>query len=115
MNIFKYRSGKFGKLIYIFNFVIAINPWGNCFSPALCFNWYGFRKAYQSTVFEGQLCYPAALKITLRTRCASETSLYWRGWFRFDWNSGHLARWFGKKHEAEWGDYFVWRSHNDME
>jgi len=112
--MFNYSNTDCGIFIRLFQFTLAFNPFGNCFSPAICIHWWGFRERYQSRVFEGLWCYPAVLQIKFRSSSGRETSVYWRGWFRFDWNSGHLARRFGKRIEAEFGDYFQWRSHNDI-
>lgn len=104
-----YSSTKFGKFLNLFGFTIAINSFGNCFWPALVIDWRGVQKSWVSS--KGVRLYPAFLIITFRSGPSMETAFYWRGWFRFDWNSGHLARHFGKRLECSFGDIYVWGKH----
>ena len=106
----------------IFGLFIAVGrQFGNCFAPALVLEWYGVRRRVSSHArvnppagasaalvkrIEARLAealaqpetfrYPAWAKFTIRTRSRAETVIYWRGWFRFDWNSEHIAQRFGK-------------------
>ena len=85
---------------------IAFAKWiGNCFSPALVFEWKGLMKKQNGKR-------PACLIVTWRAR-AAETTIYFNG-SRFWWNSGHLARCFGHIVEAPHGDIHKWHNHIDM-
>jgi hypothetical protein len=99
MKNISYSSGKCGTFIRIFGFTLAVNPFGNCFSPAIIINTRGL---------------VGIASFTLRTRHSLETTVYVRSLFKWDWNSGHLARWFGTYTECPWGDYYNWRGHNDI-
>ena len=109
--LLSYDSGKGGKFLKIFGLTLALNPWGNCFSPAICLatNWN--RKLF---TFEGKTCHPSRLTLTIRTQHSQETTFYWRGGLRFDWNSGHLARRFGQFVDTDFGGYHQWRGHADL-
>jgi hypothetical protein len=111
---------------------------GNCFSPALVFVWRGVKERVSSHApipqerlsslnveLQGRLLrrreerlakpeefsYPAWLEVTVRTKSGRETVIYWRGWFRFDWNSEHLAFRFGRVSEQDFGNVYQWRNH----
>lgn len=93
-----------------------MNPFGNCFAPALCLNVHeggGKRHVYQ---YKGKSTtgYTAKAIVTMRSGSMAETRIYWRGGFRFDWNSAHLARWFGTFHDTDFGGYWQWRKHLDL-
>ena len=118
----------------IFGIYIAIGRFfGNCFAPAIVLEWHGAVKpsSSHSPLSEERLShlspraaqgvrerhakrlaepevfnYPAWATLTLRTvRGHLETTLYWRGWFRLDGNSEHLAYHFGTHHETDFGGY----------
>lgn len=98
-----YSSGQHGKFLTVLGLTFAHNPWGNCFSPAVCLATSLNRKA------------PAAKAVlTLRTAGCIETTIYWRGGLQFDWNSGHLARRFGTFTDTDFGGITQWRGHIDL-
>ena len=90
----------------IFGLFIAVGrQFGNCFAPALVLEWYGVRRRVSShsltrrpeALDQPEVFYhPAWAKFTIRTSSHAETVIYWRGWFRFGWNSEHIAQRFGK-------------------
>jgi hypothetical protein len=88
----------------------ALNPWGNCFSPAMVLT---TNSRWQKFVHEGKTCYPAKVTLTLRWK-HMETVIYWRGALRFSWNSAHLARRFGKATEQDFGTVYQWGRHIDL-
>ena len=100
---FSYQSGKSGVLVRVFGLWFALNPWGNCFSPAVCLNT-PMLKSW--TCNKGIRRHGARWILTLRWG-GVETLVYWRGALRFDWNSAHLARRFGVAVEAPHGT--CWR------
>jgi len=86
----------------------AVNVFGNCFSPALCLTLHkGGGKCWKPG------CWSAKGILTLRFK-GLETTIYWRGAHRFDWNSAHLARRFGVREDAPFGDVYRWRGHIDL-
>lgn len=90
-----------------FGLHVAVGRWfGNCFSPAIVFEWHGERKSYEDR--HGVTRYPAWMTITLRFR-HKETRIYWRGVDRWDWNSEHIARKWGKCSEQDFGDYYCYK------
>ena len=95
---FSYESGKFGKFLRIGKFTVAINPWGNCFSPAL--------------IVDTRIIGVAS--ITLRTKSQLETTVFIRSLLKWDWNSGHLARNFGSFVDTDFGGYYRWNRHIDL-
>lgn len=110
------RTERNGTFLTVCGLTLALNPFGNCFSPAICLNAHkggGKRHVYQ---YKGQptVGYTAKAILTLRSNISLETRVYWRGGLRFDWNSGHLARWFGKFHDTDFGGYCQWRNHMDL-
>ena len=109
--LFSYSSGNHGKFLEVFGLTLALNPWGNCFSPAVCL---AINKNFKPFNYQGKICYPALLTLTLRSSHSLETTIYWRGGFRFDWNSAHLARRFGQFVDTDFGGYNQWRGHMDM-
>jgi hypothetical protein len=97
----KIENGKSGFFVWAGRVaVLAINPWGNCFSGLVV----------KTAKGKGNV---ARVSVTLRTGCV-ETTAYWRGGFRFDWNSGHLARRFGTEVETDFGGFRQWRGHTDI-
>lgn len=97
----KIQNGKSGFFVWAGNVaLLAVNPWGNCFSGLVV----NVRKG------AGRV---ARVAVTLRAGGA-ETSVYWRGGLRFDWNSGHLARRFGKEIDTDFGGFRQWRGHTDL-
>ena len=86
-------------------------PWGNCFSPAICLD---VNKNFKPFNYKGKVRYPALLTLTLRSSHSLETTIHWRGGFRFNWNSAHLARRFGQFVDTDFGGYNQWRGHMDM-
>lgn len=102
-------------LLRFFGLHLAINVFGNCFKPAICFNFHG---KLQPFTMKGRVCYPSRLTITLRDSRFVETVIHWRGGLRFDWNSAHIARKFGKLQELDFGDAFFYEgilgSHCDV-
>ena len=109
--LFSYSSGNHGKFLEVFGLTLALNPWGNCFSPAVCL---AINKNFKPFNYQGKVCYPALLTLTLRSSHSLETTIYWRGGFRFDWNSAHLARRFGQFVDTDFGGYNQWRGHMDI-
>ena len=102
----KNYNGSFAKVLGVW---FAWCPFGNCFAPAVCLNWSKTGgKAWVSK--DGTKCRTAKAILTLRSRNHVETKVYWRGDFRLDIQSGHLARHFGKYVENDWGGIFEWRS-----
>jgi hypothetical protein len=89
----------------------ALNVFGNCFSPVVVLDWKGKQKPIQ---IQGKTCYPARAILVLRTHTSLETTIYWRGGLRFDWNSAHLARRFGEFHDTDFGGYHQWGHHMDL-
>lgn len=88
------------KWLYVklFGLYIAIGRWfGNCFSPAIVLCWQGFSKPHK---FLGKICHPAWATLTFRSPNHMETTIYWRGLFRFDWNSEYIAKRYGTYVEA---------------
>ncbi len=45
---------------------------------------------------------------------SKQTEIYWDGALDFWWNSAHLARWFGKFHDTDFGGYHQWCGHLDL-
>lgn len=105
MNKTYFSSNRNGTFLRVFGLWFAYNPFGNCFSPAVCINkskglpWVG--KPWVSKI-DGVKHYPSRMTLTLRWGGA-ETMCYWRGGLRFDWNSEHVARRFGKEIDADHG------------
>ena len=120
----------------IFGVYFAAGTWlGNCFSPAVVLEWHGKQKPSSShdplneERLEGRpawwveryrkyhaeklaapevISYPAWASLTLRFKGCS-TRIYWRGWWRLDWDSEHIARKFGNLHEADHGDCWFYK------
>lgn len=91
----------------VFGIQFAVGRWfGNCFSPAVVLEWKGMHK---SGVLLGRQCHPAWAILTIRTRFGMETMIYWRGWFRFDWNSDHIAFRLGAFHDTDFGGFYQYR------
>jgi hypothetical protein len=90
-------------LVRVFGIWFALNPWGNCFSPAICLNT-PMTKSWKDS--KGIMHHAARWVLTLRWHGA-ETKFYWRGALRFGWDSAHFARRFGKPFEAPFGT--CWR------
>tara|TARA_R110002167_G_scaffold70080_2_gene197348 strand:- start:291 stop:644 length:354 start_codon:yes stop_codon:yes gene_type:complete len=86
-------------------FHVAWNVFGNCFS-GICFE--PSFDAPSWTDKKGVVRHCTRFRIVLRWNQV-ETDIHWRGWFRFDWNSGHLARKFGVWQEAPHGDVYTWK------
>jgi len=117
---------------------------GNCFSPAIVFVWHGRskpRSSHESLSAERlsrfnermqagyakrlaekrskpvEWSYAAWATITLRFKGA-ETRIYWRGWWRLDYNSEHIARRWGTSQDAPHGTIHTYRgwmgSHQDV-
>jgi len=103
MKLFSFTSSRNGTFVKVFGIHFALNPWGNCFSPAVCLN----TPMLASREFRGKMVHGARWILTFRTAASTETRIYWRGGFRFDWNSAHIARRFGKAIEAEHG--YCWQ------
>jgi len=108
---------------------------GNCFSPAIVLNWSGRTKAHSShaPINEQRLAsFTPSCQHLMRIRhqekmarpevisraawgsmtfrfSNKETVIYWRGWFRFDWNSEHIAARYGKKFAAYHGTVFNYK------
>jgi len=108
---FSYSSGNHGKFLKVFGLTLALNPWGNCFSPAICLATNLKAKPFN---FKGKLSHPAKLTLTFRSSISLETTIYWRGGLRFDWNSAHLARRFGTFVVTDFGGYSRWHGHVDL-
>lgn len=109
--LFSYDSGKGGKFLKIFGLTLALNPWGNCFSPAICLDNTNFKaKPFN---WHGKVCHPSRLQLVFRSNFL-DTTIHWRGGLRFDWNSAHLARRFGTFVDSDFGGYFQWRGHMDL-
>ena len=104
MKLFSFTSSRNGTLVKVFGLYFALNPWGNCFSPAVCFN-APMMKSW--TDKKGVVHHAARCILTFRTAHQTETRLYWRGGLRFDWNSSHIARLFGKGFDAPHG--YCWQ------
>jgi hypothetical protein len=96
--LFSYQSSRNGTLFRVFGLWFALNPWGNCFSPAVCLN----TPMLKSSVWNGIWRHGARWILTVRF-AGAETKFYWRGALRFDWDSAHIARRFGKPIEAPHG------------
>jgi hypothetical protein len=99
MNKFSFSSDRNGTLVCIFGMWFALNTWGNCFSPAVCLSTPMLKSIVAK---DGTVLHGARWILTFRFGFA-ETSIYWRGAFRFFWNSEHIARRFGKEIEAPHG------------
>lgn len=108
MKNYHYSSGRNGTFLQVCGLWFARNPFGNCFSPAVILDTrcWGAKPVATST----GLRRPARALFTFRHRCA-ETTIYWRGGLRFDWNSGHLARRFGQFVDNDFGGLHHWRGH----
>ena len=96
---FSFSSSRNGSFLRVFGAWFALNPWGNCFSPAVCLN----TPMLPSREFRGEIRHGARWILTVRTANQTETRIYWRGGLRFDWNSAHIARRFGTSVEAPHG------------
>jgi len=94
---------KASKIHKLFGMHFAWNVFGNCFSPALVLD---TNKSQPWTDKDGVTRYPAKVTLTLRTRFSLETKFYWRGGLRFDFNSGHLARRFGRFIDTDFGGVY---------
>tara|TARA_R110000822_G_scaffold110654_6_gene240949 strand:- start:3180 stop:3632 length:453 start_codon:yes stop_codon:yes gene_type:complete len=80
--------------VKVFGVWFAAGRWfGNCFCPAVVFVWSGRKTPFERN---GVNCYPAWAMLTFRCKKHRETVIYWRGGFRFDWQSEHVAARFGK-------------------
>lgn len=75
---------------------------GNCFSPAIVVEHRSNQRGQH-----------AQWTLTLRTS-RTETTVYWDGRLDFWCNSAHLARWFGKFHDTDFGGYHEWCGHLDL-
>jgi hypothetical protein len=86
-----FARGKGRIFERVFGLHIAVGRWfGNCFSPA---------------VVVELPSYPATwIIVTIRSTVGLETKFY-AGPKGCHFNSGHLARWFGKRIEADFGDW----------
>lgn len=85
--------------------LLVIFGWhGNCTrGHVFHFQWNGFSRR----VAWGTLTY--------RSPRHRETTIYVGPcWHLFWFNSAHLARWFGKFHDTDFGGYWRWRGHMDM-
>lgn len=94
----------------VFGVHIAIGRWfGNCFSPALVLEWHG-RSKLMSYFHLGKPVKARAAwaTLTIRTSFSCETRIYWRGWWRFDCNSQHIARRWGKFRDTDFGGYWTY-------
>lgn len=140
------RSNVYSTWIFerVFGVFFAVGTsFGNCFSPAIVLNWYGRCKPVSShrgptgerlakvsekhkewilARFQEKLVspelwsYPAWACLTLRWGHA-ETRVYYRGWFRFDWSSEHVARRWGQISEQDHGtcyQYKGWLGQHDL-
>jgi hypothetical protein len=111
--LFSYQSNNFGKFLKVCGMTFALNPWGNCFSPALCME----TPMLKPHMFKGIMRHGARVILTLRFKGA-ETKIYWRGALRVDWQSGHIARRFGKFVDTDFGGVFQYKgilgSHIDL-
>ena len=94
------RSKRDGTLVRIFGLYLGYNVWGNTFSPALCVS---TDKPKTSVLKTGVVLHRARVTLTFRSSYSLETKIYWRGGFRFDWHSTHVARRLGKAFEAPHG------------
>ena len=117
----------------VFGCYFAVGTWfGNCFSPAVVLLWHGmskplsshhrmsderlakfsdrmrerYEKAYAERIAEPETFSHAAWAVLTIRFDSMETRIYWRGWFRFDWNSDHIAYRWGKHHSPECGQHF---------
>ena len=112
----------------IFGCWFSVGRWfGNCFSPAIVLTWHGFSRPKSSwerpagldrpTTSDSQRAtikriwdralnkpevwtFPSWACLIIRFRRA-ETAIYWRGWFRFSWQSEHIAVRFGTYHDSD--------------
>jgi hypothetical protein len=113
----EYTSDKLGTFLRLGQLWLAHNPWGNCFAPAIILDTTGL-KTKPWTCKKGVKRYPAKATLVIRTRGHAETAIYWRGWFRFDWNSAHVARRFGAFIDTDFGGVMQYKgilgSHIDL-
>ena len=100
----------YGKWLYRrwFGVWFACGTWfGNCFSPAVVLEWSGRSKPFVSRL-NNKTCYAAWAILTLRFKGA-ETRFYWRGRFRFDWASEHVARKWGEISDQDHGTCYFYK------
>lgn len=95
--------------IKLLGLYIAIGRWfGNCFSPALVLEWNGRQKPFFMATTQ-TIARPAWAVLTLRTKRFRETKVYWRGWWRFDFNSEHIAERWGKFTDTDFGGVWTYK------
>lgn len=94
------RHDRNGTLLRLFGLWLGLNTWGNCFRPAVTLHLHLANKAHHHQL-TGRWLYPAKAILTFRN--LTETRIYWRGWFRFDWQSQYIARRWGVAVEAPHG------------
>ena len=100
-------------IIKVFGKRIGSGVW-----PVIMLEWHGVRfpSKYYSEILQKEMrLNPAWVTLVIRTGCLdSQTDIYFR-WLRVDWNSEHIARWFGEMFEAPHGtcfEYKGWLGHH---